>query len=273
MEQILKKLAIKDYTDHTSDDFLPPDGSIFRQESHDAREILLVISGTMDFHLAGKRFAATPGKAFFINSWIPHQLGYGKLDCKVEHIWVHLHAKRMFAMSHSIADNVTLPSPGMREFPSSMLELINLYWQRAEKSPAEQRKKLYNAIIRMICDEMSFQSANTASVKQKDDDVSGWVKNYISMNYGRNSSLETLEQLTGFNRRHLMRKFKNECGMTIGEYINCVRRGFAAVAGKRLSQKEIAFQLGFQSPAAYWLWKNRDRKKFSGNKNPAVQPE
>ena len=59
MEQILKKLAIEDYTDHTSENFLPSDGAIFRQESHDAREILLVVSGSMDFYLAGKRFAAT----------------------------------------------------------------------------------------------------------------------------------------------------------------------------------------------------------------------
>ena len=68
-----------------------------------------------------------------------------------------------------------------------------------------------------------------------------------------------LEKLTGFNRFYLMRLFKAEYGMTIGEYINCVRRGFVAGAAKNLRQKEIAAMLGFKSAAAFWLWKKRDR--------------
>ena len=117
----------------------------------------------------------------------------------------------------------------------------------------------------MLCEEIIFQSKLPAQAEKSEDDITSWVKNYISMNYGRNSSMEELERLTGYNRRHLMRKFKSESSMTIGEYINCVRRGFIAAAGKRLTQKEIAFQLGFKSPAAFWLWQKRDRERFVKN--------
>ena len=239
------------------------DGENFRarnqQESHAEREILLVLEGSMNFALAGKSFTASPGKAFFIDCWTPHQLGYGEIPDKITHIWVHLHARRLFAMPYVLSAGERLQSCGMWEFSAPVLELINQRWTKALNSPEEVKKNLYSSIVRLITEEIQFQMA-VPMEKRREDDVISWVKNYISVNYGRNSSLAELEHLTGFNRRHLMRKFKSECSMTIGEYINCVRRGFAAAAGRRLTQKEVAFQLGFKSPAAYWLWKQRDKK-------------
>ena len=97
---------------------------------------------------------------------------------------------------------------------------------------------------------------------RKTDRIVSWIKNYISMKYGRDASLPELEKLTGYNRYYLMRQFKAEYGMTIGDYINCVRRGFVAAAeAQGKSQKQIALQLGFQSAAAFWLWKKRDSEK------------
>ena len=253
------------YFDHHSagGEAVPPESC--QQESHAEREILLVLEGSMNFYLAGKRFAATPGRAFFMDGWVPHLLGYSRITDQVVHIWVHLHKNRLFAMSYILVRGSRLHSSDMWEFPDSMLELINIYWDRARRSSGALRDKLYGAITRMITGEISFQESGAEPTAGKEDDIISWVKNYISMNYGRNSSMAELERLTGFNRRHLMRKFKSETAMTVGEYINCVRRGFAAAAGKRLTQKEIAFQLGFKSPAAFWLWQKRDREKFFGN--------
>ena len=230
-----------------------------QQESHAEREILIVLEGCVEFVLAGKSFRTQPGRVFFIDSWVPHQLGYGIIADNMTHIWVHLHAHRLFAMPYVLNAGARLQSCGMWEFTTPVLELINQRWSKALNSTADMKNALYSSIVRLLIDEIKFQSALPME-KRREDDVICWVKNYISMNYGRNSSLAELEHLTGFNRRHLMRKFKNECSMTIGEYINCVRRGFIAAAGRRLTQKEIAFQLGFKSPAAYWLWKQRDKQ-------------
>ncbi|MBR7144273.1 MAG: helix-turn-helix transcriptional regulator [Lentisphaeria bacterium] len=251
-----ENITFTDFTDHTAGAELCNENH--QQESHAEREILLVLAGNIDFVLAGKCFNASPGRAFFIDSWVPHQLGYGKLSGDITHIWVHLHARRLFAMPYMLSAGSRLQSSGMWEFPAPVLELINSRWAKASAAPAEMKKTFYRSIVRLLTEEIALQSSAFAEEKHREDDVIAWVKNYISMNYGRNSSLAELEHLTGFNRRHLMRKFKNECSMTIGEYINCVRRGFAAAAGRRLTQKEIAFQLGFKSPAAYWLWKKRD---------------
>lgn len=263
MQKLLENLRIGEYIDQYT---VPPhpERTVKRsQESHAEREILLVIDGDMPFALSGKLHAAVKGTAFFIDSWIPHQLGYENIKNSTCHIWVHLHKKRLFAMPYILEHGSRLQSSGMWEFPDSMLELINLRWNQAKNAPANERSKYYSSIVRMIIEEISFQNSSTKNNSGKEEDIISWLKNYISMNYGRNSSMEELERLTGFNRRHLMRKFKNETTMTIGEYINCIRRGFTAAAGKRLTQKEIAFQLGFKSPAAFWLWQKRDRQKHS----------
>lgn len=254
-----ENITFTDFTDHTSKTVSGTE--THQQESHAEREILLVLAGNTKFVLAGKCFDAAPGKAFFIDSWVPHQIGYGKLSSDITHIWVHLHTKRLFAMPYVLNGGSRLQSCGMWEFSAAVLELINSRWAKAQNAPENVKNVLYSSIVRLLTEEITFQSPAAAEENRREDDVIAWVKNYISMNYGRNSSLAELEHLTGFNRRHLMRKFKNECSMTIGEYINCVRRGFAAAASRRLTQKEIAFQLGFKSPAAYWLWKQRDSKK------------
>ncbi len=259
------QLQFQEYCDqHTA--ALPDQTALLPQESHPEREMLLVLAGEMEFYLAGRRYMATPGKAFFIDHWITHPLGYSKVSTIFRHIWVHVHSQRLFAMLGEMAPDGTLQSCGMWEFPHGMLELLNQRWDRAGQADAELRLELYESIVRMLTEEIHFQQRIDVPMISREDDVISWVKNYISMNYGRNSSLEELERLTGYNRRHLMRKFKSENHITIGEYINCVRRGFVSDAQQRMSQKEIAFQLGFKSAAAYWLWQQRDRRKYHEQK-------
>ena len=210
-----ENINFTDFVDHTSATTLGSENR--RQESHAEREILLVLSGNVKFMLAGKCFSAVPGKAFFIDSWVPHQLGYGKLSGNITHIWVHLHAKRIFAMPYMLTADSRPQSCGMWEFSQPVLDLINSRWTKALSAPDEMKNSFYNSIVRLLTEEIAFQYSVVAEEKRREDDVISWVKNYISMNYGRNSSLAELEHLTGFNRRHLMRKFKNECSMTIGE--------------------------------------------------------
>ena len=254
-----ENIVFTDFTDQNAPEELSVNP--MPQESHAEREILLVLEGSIPFFLAGKGFDAAPGKAFFIDSWVPHQLGYNNIQSNITHIWVHLHARRLFAMPYALNKGSRLQSCGMWEFSPSVLDLINNRWNKAVNATPELQKQLYSSIIRLLTEEITFQSSVVPANNKREDEVINWVKNYISMNYGRNSSLAELEHLTGFNRRHLMRKFRKECSMTIGEYINCIRRGFISAASKRLTQKEIAYQLGFKSPAAYWLWKQRDSQK------------
>jgi AraC-like DNA-binding protein len=237
------------------------------QESHPEREILLILSGESVFTFNGKSVQCTPGSAFFINSNIPHQLGYRNINSDVTHIWIHLHPKRFFAMLYRISAASPLRSCRSWEFSLPMLEFINARWDLALHSPPEVRLQIYRSIARIIAEEIDFLPDVSLSPVAEQYDIVNWMKKHISLNCGANSSMEELEKLTGYNRCYLMRKFKNSCGITVGEYINTVRRAFVAGAAGRMTQKEIAARLGFKSAAAFWLWQSRDRKKgVSGKK-------
>lgn len=242
------------------------------QESHFEREILIIVSGKTNFLLNGQIHSAGPGDVFFINRWIPHQCNYGSIKNDFKHLWIHLHKDRLFGVLYQ---NSTVKHPKQSRswnFPPSLLAFLNERWDRAQRETgrSDVKQEIYSSIARVLCEEISYIMANRISgPEQKKDHTISWIKNYISMQYGRNSSLTELEALTGYNRYHLMRRFKKEYGMTIGEYINCVRRGFIADAENRnMRQKEIAVQLGFQSAAAFWLWQNRDRERNRRKKNP-----
>ena len=233
------------------------------QESHSEREILLILSGESNFTFNGKAIQCMSGDAFFINSNIPHQQGYRNINNDVTHIWIHLHPKRFFAMLYQISGRTPFRSCRSWEFSLPMLEFINARWDLALSSQQERRKELYQSIARIIIEEIRFSPGETGAPVNEQYDIVNWMKKHISLNCGRNSSMEELEKLTGYNRCYLMRKFKEQTGMTVGEYINTVRRAFVANSFNRLKQKEIAARLGFKSAAAFWLWQSRDRKKNS----------
>lgn len=231
------------------------------QESHVEREILLVDSGSSSFLLNGKTVECARGDVFFINSNVPHQMGYRNIKSDINHIWFHLHPERFFAMSYEVNEGSTLRRCRSWEFSLPLLKVINSRWDLALQSTGRLRSAIYGSIARIIYEEINLLTEVNTHPFASGHDIVEWMKNHISLNNGRNSSMEELEKLTGYNRYHLMRKFKNTCGMTIGEYINTVRRAFVALHENTMPQKEIASRLGFKSPAAYWLWHDRDRKK------------
>ena len=235
------------------------------QESHPEREILLVLSGKSNFLLNGKIYSAVPGSAFFINQWIPHQCDYGTIKNDFRHVWVHFHEKRLFSVLYEVRDHERSRRHLTWEHSGHLLGLLNERWDRAVLEPqrSSARQEIYRSIARILAEELAYLTSHEPrEVRSNPEQIAAWIKNYISLQYGRNVSMSELEKLTGYNRFYLMRLFKTEYGMTIGEYINCVRRGFAAAATQQgMRQKEIALQLGFRSASAYWLWKSRDSKR------------
>ena len=235
------------------------------QESHPEREVLLILSGETDFMLNGAVYPAVPGNVFFINRWVPHQVNYGTIKTDFRHIWLHFHEQRLFSVLYQNEARDLSHNCRTWEHSDALLGFLNERWDRAltEKEHSGARQKIYRGMAGILAEEIEYQWHHQPAVpNRKTEHVVSWIKNYISMKYGREASLPELEKLTGYNRYYLMRQFKAEYGMTIGDYINCVRRGFASAAeAQKMRQKEIAFQLGFQSAAAYWQWRNRDRLK------------
>ena len=75
--------------------------------------------------------------------------------------------------------------------------------------------------------------------------------------------MERLAVISGYTRGYMAHKFRRELGMTVGEYIKKVRLEYIRNAMKRnVRQKEMAYELGFSSPAAFWNWFKEHRDQI-----------
>lgn len=242
-----------------------PEGSVpsrREMERHGEMEILIVISGTSPFAVNGREGATAPGDIFFFDSWMAHQMSYSPGDRKLWHLWIHFGRGKLFATDCRIGADSSLRQCIFYEFPPDVVPVLLRRWRSASMAKsAEERNSWYRSIIRLLVDESRHLDMVVYRTRTGEDIISQ-LSDYIAVNYGRNSSMAELEKFTGYNRYHLMKLFKRKYDITIGEYINQIRRGFVAKAKSHgLSQKEISVQLGFASPASFWLWQHRDRMK------------
>jgi AraC-like DNA-binding protein len=256
-----KELVFAKCMDHRDLSFLPGKPESPRnRESHSAREILLVLKGECDFFLNGKYYPALPGSAFFVDHWIPHQQGYPADVGKIIHIWIHLHETRMFALP-SIR-GCGNPDPGcvVWEFPECMLELVRSRWDKVDSLPEKIRSDYFMSMARMLYEEICFQCYTQNPCSSREESIVSYVRNYIVMNHGRDSSMAELEKYTGYSRSHIAHLFREICGVSVGEYIQGVRCEYTVNAlAFGMKQKEIASALGFSSPSAFWQWYRKFR--------------
>ena len=169
------------------------------QESHPEREILFILSGKNNFLLNGRIYSAAPGDVFFINSWIPHQCDYGTIKTDFRHLWIHFHEKRLFGVfclsRHALHTSRILNW----EDSGHLLGLLNERWDRAlqEPGPSAARQEIYLSIARILAEEIAYLSAHEPrQVRSNQEQIAVWIKNYISIHYGRNASMSELEKLT-----------------------------------------------------------------------------
>jgi len=231
-----------------------------RIERHADREILMTVAGRTDFVLNGNYYRAAAGCVFFIDHWVPHKLAYLPEETDFVHVWIHLHRDKLYASMFHVASGVRVGCRDVITFPSELYCLLNKRWEMMKNCPdnSPAKKKFQKNMIQLICGEMEFSDGNSSTGSRSNEEIIERVQNYIEINYGRNSSIADLEKFSGYNRYYLMRLFKKQTGFTILQYINQIRQRIAEDAlNRNISQKEIAFQLGFSSPAAFWLWKKR----------------
>lgn len=265
MEQNIKEALtspdfFRYFLDETAPDSLLPPPQNVRTQRHSQREIMLVIQGETTYVLNGKAQPAIPGSVFFIDHWVPHQLGYPPREKNFAHVWLYLHKGKLFA---ALLHWANTPEPLCREviaFPPELYLLLTRRWDSSNASTAggDWKNTLRRSIIRLLGEEFSLYCQQQEETPPEQYDVVEKVRNYIALNSGRNSSLETLEKFSGYNRYYLMRLFKRRTGYTIGDYIDQIRRAVVNDArGKQISYKEIAWQLGFSSAAAFSWWKKQ----------------
>lgn len=246
------------------------DGS-FKPDRHLHREILFILHGENQFMLNGLACRARPGAAFLLNKWEVHSYGYRKNDRDLLHLWIHFNDDRMYgSLTHVGCAGQYHPVGIHMNFNNDLHQLLKRRWNMLEKIPgctSAVKNLLIKPALNIALEEFAmFQFGMIDCPQENTSDITVFLRNYIRNTNGRDCSLENLEKLSGYSRFHLSRLFRRHCGQTIGEHINEVRLHFVEEARKRgLKQKEIAGELGFSSPAAFWHWHRKNRRASERN--------
>lgn len=222
----------------------------FTLERHPQCEILFAAHGKSLFSLAGKVFRADEGDVFIIRSWTPHSFGYRKCDSELCHIWFSLTEGRLSFNSVEVGANGAFSSnahAGLSQDTAGVL-----------MRRLEENRDLEN-IIRLVLEETS-EALETPP--RETDALIESVRRYIESANARECSLKHLAAIHKCSVSRIAHGFRNAFAMSVGEYIGLIRMRYTESAKKHgLSQKEIAAELGFSSPASFWRWRNTKKRE------------
>ena len=244
----------------------------FVASSHLQREICCVLKGRSHYMLNNQVFKAVPGTVFLIGRQMPHAFGYRECDAALEHLWISFSKEKTCASimkvsehgNYSLASHTTLDDDESAAFLAHW-DKLSCSGEADEKSIAQYMTAPLTKLYETIRRRMREQSRKTQRIL--DETVIEEIKRYIHMTNSRNCSLQQLERVSGYNRFYLAHRFKMYAGCTVNEYINQVRIAYTGNALQNgVRQKEIAFELGFSSPANFWLWLNKHREAVEAAK-------
>ena len=232
----------------------------YHHSTHPSREFLFVISGESFYMCNNSVYHCSPGTLFLIDSGMVHGHRYTLEDNNLLHIWGFFHERQVHLTAMEVTVNGQANAVrGMSRImiPEGLQTQFEERWNLLSqlKHATDQDVERYiKTPVNAVLDEMAFRLAeqmeNTAEHTKMGD-----LQTYIRARNGRECSLARLAEISGYTRGYLAHKFHDEVGITIGTFIDKVRLEYTRLAQKRgIRQKEIAYELGFSSPAAFWNW-------------------
>ena len=223
---------------------------------HPHEEMLFVISGESDYFFNGSIYHLTPGTAMLIDGWDPHGFGYTTADHDLTHCWCyHINGRWSATVIEVGARGVICAKESFLHLPQELSMVVMNRWNRlfSQKSADEQTvKDCMLTPVNLLLSELMFLR-NEKNIPEPS--VSELIKAMICSCNGKDCSLEKLSAMAGLSRCHIAHIFHKETGVTIGDFINSVRKKYIADAKKRgFRLKEIAAELGFSSSGSLGNW-------------------
>ena len=240
----------------------------YRRSSHPTREFLFVISGYSTYMFNDSVYQCFPGTLFLIDSGLPHGHRYIQEDNNLIHLWGYFHDRSMHLSIVEVQNGESRSYRGMSRFimPEGIFRQIEKRWnllEQCENLTDEQISNYIKSPLNAALDEMAFRIERLSRETMEHTKIED-LQEYIRSQKGRECSLERLAIISGYTRGYIAHKFRSETGMTVGKYVEQIRLEYVRSALKRgLRQKEMAYELGFSSPAAFWNWFNKYRDQFN----------
>ena len=235
-------------------------------ETHPFRDVLVILKGELNFQLASHVYAGRAGDAVLIDAFERHDNLYPPSvgDCKL--LW-------MFCYPQHVSCAVSHASPGGSDWllrcdytDREISSHLNRAWSIAASGRTPARVAALE--IGGLLDVIMAHFAGLILSPRRDDLVYRAVRSrqylavmsalsYIADNLRENPGLEKLAERAGYSVPHFARLFRLHSGYTYREYLDALRVQLyrSLRAQRRLSQKEIAAELGFSSASALIHWR------------------
>lgn len=224
-------------------------------ESHPFCEAFITLNPCR-FFLNGEILTLHPGDCCHIGMWIPHQYMVSLIDGQeCLQLWIQLLGNELNYLLFCFRPGGVLLLRERGTLPgeySAIFRRLESEFIRSGKP--EKLRAFYGLILQELLPLIQTPpDADPADSLQQE--ITNTMAVYIRSHNGINCSLKELSARIGYSPSHLSHVFRSCMKMSVGSYINTVRAEFArnAFANGR-KQKEIAIDLGFSSPAAFWLW-------------------
>ena len=233
---------------------------MFISSSHPERELLIPLRGTCDYMFNHSVYTASPGTVFLIDHWVNHALGYRSCDKDLLHLWLYIKGAAMWANVMIVEfDGKHRLYTHSLDLPQEYNTILSRRWDMFECSDNHSEREaafLMKSVLNAVMDEFALLlETQDAQYDQEMRRIVEAMKKYIRSSNGRNCSMEQLEKYFGYNRFYLAHQFKKLTQETLGGYLQSVRIDYVVAALNRgMKQKEIAYELGFSSPANFWKW-------------------
>ena len=227
-------------------------------ERHPVCEAFFQLTGTCPYTLNGSELVLRRRSFCFIRPWIPHQFGFRPgMRRPCEQMWFHFAADRCSC-------GVVRANPDGSYLVPAHFPLPPAYFYVFEHliSAPDRGSLKIRDFFNLILLEAASAAEDPASGPSRSGELADAVRAFIRGRNGANCSLAHLEKAFGYSRSHLSHVFRQCTGMTIGDCISRVRIDcMMEQQAHGMKQKEIAAELGFSSPSAFWLWRARLRGK------------
>lgn len=201
----------------------------FSYHYHDFHKIIVFISGKVTYHIEGKAYHLKPRDILLVSQGAIHK---PEIDPSIPYeryiFWIRDDISRpelntCFQKANDRSFNLVRADSGLQEHLKDLLPEIEETFQNICFGDEALKEALFTQF--MVYINRIFLQTSTSPDKKaysSDSQVEQLLK-YINRNLPEDLSIDQLAERFYFSKYHMMRKFKNETGYTIHNYITSKR--------------------------------------------------
>ena len=201
----------------------------FSYHYHDFHKIIVFISGKVTYHIEGKAYHLKPRDSLLVSQGAIHK---PEIDPSVPYeryiFWIRddLSCQELntcFQKANDRSFNLVRADSALQERLKDLLPEIEQTLQNKHFGDTVLRNALFTQFMIYI-NRIFLRTSSSPDEKtySSDTQVEQLLK-YINRNLSENLSIDQLANRFFFSKYHMMRKFKNETGYTIHNYITSKR--------------------------------------------------